>query len=268
MIRRLGTIYSAQLKFSFKHFVQYRVSLAFWLLSMMLSPIIFISVWTAVGNSQGGSVGGFSNGDFAAYYILMLFVNFITFSWTMQYYEFLIRNGNLSYLLLRPSHAFHEDVAENIIYKIVTVPFILIIAIILMVTFAPTFHAQWWNILAFIPALLLAYVLRFTIDLAMAMVAFWIPDNEGFNSVYGFSVTFLSGMSAPLMLFPGWFQNLANFFPFRWELEYPVLLFTGHLTVDQALTGMGIQCIWIVFAAGLLTIMWKRGRVRFSGVGL
>lgn len=265
---RLITIYSAQLRYSFKRFVQYRVSLVFWILSMMLSPIIFISVWTAVDNSQGGIIDGFTRGDFATYYIILLFVNFITFAWTMQYWEFLIRNGNLSYLLLRPIHAFHNDLAENLIYKLVTAPFILTIAVIMILTFAPTFHAQWWDVLAFIPVLVLAYALRFIGDLAMAMVAFWIPDNEGFNGIYAFAVLFLSGMSAPLVLFPSWFQQLANFFPFRWELEFPVLLLTGRLTPLQTLTGIGIQCVWIVVVIGLLAVLWKRGLQRFSGVGL
>ncbi len=267
-MKRLATIYAAQLKYNFNHFVQYRVSLAFWLLSMMLSPIIFISVWTAVDSSQGGLIDGFTTGDFAAYYIIMLFVNFVTFAWTMQYWEFLIRNGNLSYLLLRPVHAFHDDVAENLIYKLVTAPFIILISIVLFVTFAPTFHIQWWNALAFIPVLLLAYILRFIGDLAMAMVAFWIPDNEGFNGVYAFAVLFLSGMSAPLVLFPIWFQQITNFFPFRWELEFPVLLLTGHLNAQQTVTGIGIQCAWIVVVTGLLAVLWKRGLLRFSGVGL
>ena|SRR5258707_4530520 len=268
MIRRLQAIYAAQLTIQFKRFLHYRISLIFWIMSMMLSPIIFISVWSAVDGSQGSVIDGFTRGDFAAYYIMVLFVNHITFAWTMMYWEFLIRNGYLSYLLLRPAHNFHEDIAENLIYKLVTLPFISLVAVVLILSFSPTFHTQGWQILAFIPGIVLAYILRFVFDLTVAMLAFWVPDNEGINAFYSFAITFLSGISAPLILFPTWFQALANFFPFRWTVEFPVLLSTGHLDSQQALAGILFQCIWIVIGVVLLSILWNKGLKRFSGVGL
>lgn len=268
MIARIQAIYTAQFTIQFKRFLHYRISLIFWIMSMMLSPIIFISVWSAVDGVQGGNIDGFTRGDFAAYYIILLFVNHITFAWTMLYWEFLIRNGSLSYLLLRPAHPFHEDLAENLIYKLVTLPFITLVAIVLILTFSPTFHTQGWQILAFIPVILLAYTLRFIFDLSVAMLAFWVPDNEGINAFYSFGVTFLSGISAPLILFPNWFQVIANIFPFRWAVEFPVLLLTGHMDSQQAITGVIVQCIWIVIGLVLLNVLWNRGLKRFAGVGL
>lgn len=268
MISRLNVIYRAQLSLQLKRFIRYRISLVFWMLSMILSPIIFISVWSAVDGTQGTIIEGFTKGGFAAYYVVILFVNFITFAWTMMYWETLIRSGYLSYQLLRPVHVFHQDIAENLIYKLVTAPFIILVAVILILTFSPTFHIQWWSAIAFVPAILLGYILRFTFDLAVAMLAFWVPDNEGINALYSFAVTFLSGISAPLILFPGWFQAIANFFPFRWAIEFPTLLFTGHLTSGQMLQGILFQCIWIVIGIGILAILWKRGLKRFAGVGL
>lgn len=266
MISRLQAIYAAQLTIQLKRFLHYRISLIFWIMSMMLSPVIFISVWSAVGGTS--AIDGFTKGDFAAYYIILLFVNHITFAWTMMYWEFLIRKGYLSYLLLRPAHVFHEDVAENLIYKLVTLPFISLVAVVLVLTFSPTFHTQWWHILAFVPAILLAYILRFIFDLAAAMLAFWVPDNEGINAFYSFAVTFISGISAPLILFPVWFQVIANFLPFRWTIEFPVLLLMGHLNSQQVLSGMIIQCVWIVVGIGLLSVLWRYGLKRFSGVGI
>ena len=54
--------------------VQYRVSNYFYMIGMIAEPVIYLVVWSTVAEQQGGEVGGFTPGEFAAYYIVWTLV--------------------------------------------------------------------------------------------------------------------------------------------------------------------------------------------------
>ena len=83
---------------------QYRGAMVIWLIGRVIEALVFLSVWTAVAESQGGQAGGFSAGDFAAYYIIMMMMGHLTFTWFMYEFEFRVRSGSFSPLLLQPLH--------------------------------------------------------------------------------------------------------------------------------------------------------------------
>src|SRR5262245_6994408 len=116
-LRRLIGIYRA--KFATEIAVQfaYRGALVIWLLGFLLEPTIYLVVWTTVAESQGGSVGGFTAGEFAGYFIVLMIVNQLTFDWHAFFMEWRVRTGDLSPMLLRPVHPIHHDVAEKLTVK-------------------------------------------------------------------------------------------------------------------------------------------------------
>ena len=166
-------IYRAQFKTSFAQQLQYRVSLVLWLLGLVLEPTVVLVVWTTVARSHGGAVGGYDAAGFAAYFIIQMVVNHITFNWVAWDFQERIRLGNFSPLLLRPIHPIHIDIADNITYKILTSVVMFPATIGLIIAFQPAMHPPLWAILAFGPALLIAWALRFACEWALAMVAFW-----------------------------------------------------------------------------------------------
>jgi ABC-2 type transport system permease protein len=56
---------------------QYRANLLMYLLFWIISPIVYLSVWTTVATSQG-NVGGLTANDFATYYLTLLIVDTLT----------------------------------------------------------------------------------------------------------------------------------------------------------------------------------------------
>ena len=79
----LATYYAAKLRTELALQLAYRGAVLIWLLSLVMQPLIAIVVWTTVARSQGGSAGGFTEGEYAAYYIILMVVNQLTFSWHM-----------------------------------------------------------------------------------------------------------------------------------------------------------------------------------------
>jgi ABC-2 type transport system permease protein len=266
-MRDFAVLYLQQFKTTFASMLQYRASLFIWMISAVLEPLIYLIVWSTVSVSRGGSVGDYTAGQFAAYFIVFMLVNQVTYTWIMYEYEYRIREGLLSPALLRPVHPIHADIAENISSKLVTMPVMILIAGGLALIFKPTASFQVWTIFAFIPALVLAFLIRFLIEWTLAQSAFWTTRVSAFNQVYFVLVLFLSGQIAPLSLFPRAIQVLANILPFRWMIGFPVELILGRLTPIQALTGIAAQVFWLFVSLGLVRVVWRAGIRIYSAVG-
>src|SRR6187549_2514582 len=71
--------YLTQMKVAVLQQFQYPVANYFYMIGMIAEPVIYLVVWSTVARAQGGTAGGYTLGDFAAYY----------FVWT------LVRNMNI-----------------------------------------------------------------------------------------------------------------------------------------------------------------------------
>lgn len=263
----LLAIYRQQLRTSFAAMLQYRVALVIWLLSQVLDPVIYLVVWSTVSAASGGEVGGYTRGDFAAYFLVLMLVNNVTYSWIMYEYDYRVREGTLSAALLRPVHPIHADLADNLASKMISTPGMLLVAVALGFVFRPTVHLVPWALAAFIPAIALAYVLRFLLEWTLALAAFWTTRVSALNQTYFVAMLFLSGQVAPLALFPGFVQAIGTALPFRWMISFPVELLLGNLTPAQVLTGFAAQAGWIVVGLALVRVVWRAGVRQYSAVG-
>ncbi len=266
-MRDLFVLYVQQFKTTFASMLQYRASLFIWMIGQVIEPLIYLVVWTTVSDSRGGSVGDFTAAQFAAYYIVFMLVNQMTYTWIMWEYEYRIKEGLLSPALLRPVHPIHADIADNVSSKLVTLPVMLVIAVGLALIFKPQANLHLWAILAFVPAIVLAFLVRFLVEWTLAQAAFWTTRVSAINQVYFVLILFLSGQLAPLSLFPRAIQILANVLPFNWMIGFPVELVLGRLTPMQAATGIGAQAGWVIISLVLLRLIWRAGVRVYSAVG-
>ena len=266
-VREIGHLYAQQFKTTLASMVQYRASLIIWMISQVLEPLVYLIVWSTVSNGSGGSVGGYTASGFAAYYLILMLVNQATYTWIMFEYEYRVRKGYLSFALLKPVHPIHSDISDNLSSKLITLPILMIIAGVLALIFHPTAKLEAWAILAFIPALLLAFLVRFLLEWTLALAAFWTTRVSAINQVYFLLLLFLAGQIAPLTLFPSWIQIIADILPFRWMLGFPVELLLGRLTALQALEGLGAQLAWVTISLVLVRLIWQAGVRVYSAVG-
>jgi ABC-2 type transport system permease protein len=266
-MKAIADIYATLTRTTFAVMLQYRAEMVIWLIGLVMQPVIYLVVWSAVAQAGGGQVGGYDSGDFAAYFIAMLVVNHLTFTWIMFDFEYRVRSGAFSPLLLQPLHPIHRDIVDNFSYKIMTAILVLPVAALLCWAFSPRFNTEPWMAAAFVPALGLSFLMRFFFEWCLALAAFWTTRTAAINQIYFALQFFMAGRMAPLDMMPSWLRMLAEWSPFPWMVAFPVELLIGRLDRDQALEGLMMQTLWLAASFGLLHLVWRRGAKRYSAVG-
>jgi ABC-2 type transport system permease protein len=162
----------------------------------------------------------------------------------------------------------HNDVVENLSFKLVGLVGILPAAVILALVFDADFGATGpAQVAAFVPALLLAMALRFILEWTLALAAFWMTKVSAMNDFYSFVSYFLAGMIAPLALLPEPARVLASVLPFRWTVSFPVEVLIGQAGAGTVALGLAMQALWIVVAVLVLRRLWAVAAARYSAVG-
>lgn len=260
-------LYKAFLRISTAMMIQYRASGSIWMIGAILDPVIFLVVWSVAARTSGGAVGGMTPSDFAAYYIVLMLINHLTFSWIMEVFQYRVQYGNFNAELLRPVHPIHMDIADNIAYKLVMLVLMMPAVGICIWLFEPAFVVVPWALAAAIPAIFLAFLVRFFLEWTLALVTFWTTRTQAINRTYFGVLMFLSGRVAPIALLPGFLQDLAGALPFYYMIAFPVELAVGRLSPAEAMNGFMIQIFWLAAALGIITSTWKFALKRFSAVG-
>jgi ABC-2 type transport system permease protein len=266
-MKALVELYTQQFRTTIAAMFQYRASLFIWMIGQVLEPLVYLIVWSIVSNGSGGSVGSYTTKDFAAYFIVLMLVNQVTYTWIMYEFEYRVREGILSFALLKPVHPIHSDIADNLSSKLITLPIMIVIAVGLAVAFHAYVSPPLWAVGVFILALLLAFLVRFLLEWTLAQAAFWTTRVSAINQTYFVLMLFLSGQIAPLTLLPHTVQVVAAILPFRWLISFPVEILLGRLTPVEALMGLGAQVAWLIVSIVLVRVIWRVGVRVYSAVG-
>jgi ABC-2 type transport system permease protein len=266
-VRRLLRIYEVLFLANFQQATQYRIQSVLWLLFAVVRPVVFLAAWSAAVTAQGGSIGDFSAGDFAAYYVSLSLVSQLTRAWDAYDFELEVRQGKLAPKLLRPLHPLHYSVVANLVFKVTTLPVLVPVLILLAWTFQARFATQPWHLLVFVPSVVLAAALQFVFGWGLASLAFWTNRLHAIMHLYDRVSFVFAGQIAPLSLLPGPIAALAYALPFGYMLWGPAEILRGGATVEQALMILIGQSVWLILSWVGFTIIWRMGLRQFSAVG-
>lgn len=265
--RALLDFYAAKFRTEIGVQFAYRGAIAIWLLGLVMAPLISLVVWSTLARENGGTAGGFTAGEYAAYFLTVMVVNQMTFAWIMWEMEWRVKNGFFSPVLLRPLHPIHNDAIENLTFKVLTLAVLLPVTVVFAVVFDARFETGFGDILAFVPVIVGAMGLRFLAEWTISLAAFWITRTSTLNTLYATAVGFLSGLIAPLGLFPEPVRIVAAILPFRWMVAFPADVLLGRTSGLDLLIGLGMQVLWLAIAFFAMRWTWSRGARRYSAVG-
>jgi ABC-2 type transport system permease protein len=266
-LRSLVDFYLTSMRTQMQSQFQYRAATYMYLFGMVAEPVIYLVVWTTIAEQRGGTVGGLTVGEFAAYYIVWTLVRTMNIVFTPYGWEWRIREGELSGQLLRPLHPIHYDIAGFAGGKIPWLVYYVPIAVVLTLVFDPTFDVRPFEVAVFAVAIWGAYLIRTFNQSALGLITFWTTRVGAIFSLYILLELLLSGRLVPLTLMPDWAQTLAWLLPFRWTFFFPIEALVGDLSNTQLLAGLAMQVFWVLVGIGTFLLVWRYAIRRYTAVG-
>jgi ABC-2 type transport system permease protein len=237
------------------------------MIGMVAEPVIYLVVWSAIANQQGGQVAGLTPQFFAAYYIVWTLVRNMNIVFTPYGWEWRIREGQLSAELIRPLHPIFRDVAYFAGWKVVVIILWIPLALALSLIFKPDLRPTVQEGVVLFIAIWGAYLIRTMTLSVLGLVTFWTTRVSALFELYFAAELVLSGRLVPLTLMPEWVQKLAWLFPFQWAFGFPIESLVGDYSTRQLLGGLGMQLLWIAIGIVAVSILWRFAIRRFSAVG-
>ncbi|KPQ37638.1 MAG: ABC-2 type transport system permease protein [Phormidesmis priestleyi Ana] len=246
----------------YAYMVEYRAELIFWVLSGSF-PLIFLGLWNQAAQSNDL---GFTPAQFAQYFLAVFLARQFTVVWVIWDFEKEVVQGTLSPLLLQPIDPVWRHFFGHVAERFTRLPFVLLLVGLFCLLYPeaiwiPTPYACFWGIVS----LILAFCLRFLIQYTFAMLAFWVERANAIEQFWFLFYTFLSGLVAPLTLFPDAVREFALWTPFPYLIYFPASLLVG-LPVDLP-RGLITMASWGLLAFIINRKLWRLGLKHYSGMG-
>jgi ABC-2 type transport system permease protein len=266
-VRSMVDFYLTAMRTQVQTQFQYRATTYMYLVGMVAEPVIYLVVWTTIADSHGGSVQGITSGEFAAYYIVWTLVRNMNIVFTPYGWEWRIREGHFSGLMLRPLHPIHYDLADFAGGKVIWVLLYLPIAVGLTFIFHPTFDISPLEVGVFFFAIWGAYVIRSMALWLLGMITFWTTRGSAIFETYMMLELLMSGRLVPLTLMPNWAESLANWLPFKWTFYFPIEVLVGNMSTAALFGGLGMQVLWSTIGGAAVFVCWRASAKHYTAVG-
>jgi len=250
----------------------YRVEILLWAIATAL-PLIMMGIWVEAGAS--GKFAGFTSVDAARYFIAVFVVRQFSVVWVIYEFEHLVNSGKLSSLLLHPIDPLPRFVLMHVAEWAARLPFVFaLVAMAFWLQPQALFGSDaqpgvwqpvWWRLLLGVVLIGAAFMLRFLMQYAVAMLAFRLERVQAIDGLFFMPYLFFSGMVVPLQVMPEGVAGALLWTPFPYLIWFPAQVITGApVDVGQ---GLGVLAGWLV---GLFLInrwAWSRGLRHYSAMG-
>ncbi len=257
-MHKLGTLLSVQLA----QMIEYRAEIFFWVLTGSL-PLILMGVWLKASASGNFSLNTI---QIARYFFAVFVVRQLTSIWVIWEFEREVLEGILSFRLLQPIDPIWHHVCRHWAEKITRFPILVLLTVLFFSLYPQTFWVptltQW---LQGIIAMVFAFILYFLIQYTFALFAFWTERASAIQDLWFLFYIFLSGIVAPLDMFPESIRQIVLLTPFPYGVYFPAAALTGiGLPFFRSLL---IMSLWIVGIGLINRWVWRLGLKQYSGMG-
>lgn len=246
----------------YAYMLEYRAELFLWALSGSL-PLILMGVWTEA--AQSGEFG-LSPLDFTRYFLTVFIIRQFTVVWVIYEFEKDVVQGRLSPRLLQPLDPVWHHVTSHVSERLARLPFALVLVGLFFVLYPQAFWVPpIGNFLLFVVAVIFAFALRFVIQYTFALFAFWTERASAIENFWFLLYLFLSGMIAPLEMFPEPVREVVIWTPFPYLIHFPAALLIG--LDEDVVRGFLVTLGWGLLFFVLNRWLWRRGLKQYSGMG-
>ncbi len=229
-----------------------------------------VFIWRAIFSETTGGIASYNYASMIWYFILVLVVdNLVTPTEDEWQIAADIREGQISAFLVKPLNYLAYRVSLFLSYRLVY-SFITIVPLALVFFWFSDYvtlpkSLMTWPI--FFLSVCMAAAISFLIAYTVALMAFWLLEISTLVFiVYSFEY-FLSGHTFPIDIMPPWFQKILMFFPFPYQMFFPVQVFMEKVQGWELWTGLVIQATWVFLMWLASQWLWSRGVKKYQAVG-
>lgn len=246
----------------YAYMLAYRAELVLWALANSL-PFILMGAWMQA--AEHGDFGKTPE-ELVRYFLAAFIVRQVTVVWVVWEFEQDVVKGRLSHQLLLPIDPGWRHLLSHVAERFARLPFS---ALIVLFVFALYPRAMWLPSLADVTLafafMVSALLLRFIIQYTFAMLAFWTERASSAENLWMIAYLFLSGLIAPLELFPETARTIAMATPFPYLIYFPTTVLLGGEV--ELLRGALVMAAWGVTFLVLNRLLWRLGLRRYSAMG-
>ncbi|MEM6332551.1 MAG: multidrug ABC transporter permease [Planctomycetota bacterium] len=292
--RRFFRLASALTTSFYALMVEYRVEIILWGIATSL-PLIMMGVW-----SEAAGTGEFTldRVGMIRYFLAVFIVRQFTVVWVIHDFEWHVVSGRLTPFLIAPLDPWWRFFFIHVAEQLCRLPIVILLLAGSLLLFPEALwgdgetHGLWtpsWDRVALAAvATYLGFILRWWMQYAMAMGAFWLERVSSAHDLLFLPYLFLSGMVFPLgelsnrlpesatllgMTIPigSLVYELTMLTPFPYMLWFPAILISTE--GDAALGGVSIPrafatlVIWIGLMIALQRFLWRLGTKHYSAMG-
>jgi ABC-2 type transport system permease protein len=247
---------------NYAYMVEYRAELLLWALSGSL-PFILMGAWSQA--AEQGSFG-MSAVAFARYFLAVFIVRQLSVVWVVWEFEGQVVGGTLSPKLLQPLDPVWHHVASHVAERGARLPFIGLLIGLFFVLYPQAFWVpRLGDVVLFLLATVGTFALRFLIQYTVGLMAFWTERASAIEELWFLFYLFLSGLIAPLEVFPPLVRDIALLTPFPYMVHFPASVLVGlPVNWGQAVVVMSLwgTAFWL-----LNRWLWRQGLKKYSGMG-
>lgn len=243
------------------HSFQYRIAAAAGVATQFFWGAIIIMIYLAFYGNQE-IVNGFTREQLITYvWLQQAFLIFIVL-WLRDRELFdLIQTGNIAYELCRPINVYSfwyvKLIATRLSGALLRSLPILLVASLMPIGYRMQLPESWQHFVLFCLALMIGLALNVAISMFIYISVFVTLSPMG--SVLLFSVIgeFFSGLIIPIPLMPNWLATIVMRLPFRYTGDLAFRIYSGNLSVHEAINGLVIGLVWLFVLMAVGRILMK-----------
>lgn len=248
----------------------YRAEIALWAVATM-QPLIMMGIWAQAAESGQFGINPI---DVFRYFIVVYLIRQVTIVWTIHHFEYLVVSGKFSPLLLQPIDPSIRFIFMHMGEQWTRLPFAITFAGLFMLVYPEMVTGDevtglWWpgvwNIVLAVFVCYFAFILRFYMQYALCMAAFWHERVAAMDAVLYLPYMFLSGLIFPFEVLPEYAREILLWTPFPYMVWFPAALMVGG--DPPIMRGLLTMACWTVFFYGLSRWLWHKGLKHYSAMG-
>ena len=270
-LRKISTMLSVQ----YAGMLEYRAELFLWAISGSL-PLILAGVWYEISKSTPGNPSPFAlqPAEYVRYFFASYIVRQMTLVWVVWEFETQIVQGTLALRLLQPIDPAWHHISEHLAERVARIPVLMILGVVFFIFYFAALM-QWpldgQSIGLGFLAILVTFAMRFCVQYAFAMLAFWVERAWGIEQLWYLPYLFVSGLIFPLDDYSPVVREALMYTPFPYLIYFPAKLLAGQMDT-LALTinisrGFFVTISWGVVFFLIQRGLWRAGLRSFTAMG-